>query len=45
MTPYIPVTYDAAAAERTTAAGATPTPIQAGTTEVTVTVNVIYALT
>jgi uncharacterized protein len=46
VTPYVPVTYDAAAAERTTAAGGTtPTPIQAGTTEVSVTVNVVYALT
>ena len=43
VTPYSPM-VDAAGADRTAAAGSAPTPVQPGTTEVSVTVNVVYAL-
>ena len=46
VNPYIPTMYSADRASATTVAGGTaPTPIQPGTTDVSVTVNVVYALT
>jgi uncharacterized protein len=45
VTPFMPVPYAGAAPTATTvAAGTVPTPIQTGTTDVSVTVNVVYAL-
>jgi uncharacterized protein YggE len=44
VTPYEPRVYAADGAAATSAAGTAPTPIRAGTTDVSVTVDVVYAL-